>query len=87
MSDGKSQRSRSTCEAGEPTRGTLGREGERRTTEPLGGKTMETPISGTVSTKRQRIADLARETFSPRGCAMIGTASGVYWSVILCPGR
>jgi hypothetical protein len=34
---------------------------ERRITEPLGGKTMGTPISGTVSTRLQRIADLARE--------------------------
>ena len=57
MVDGKSQRSGSTGEAGEPTRGTPWREGERRITEPLRGKTMETPISGTVSTRLQRIAD------------------------------
>jgi RNA-directed DNA polymerase len=61
MIDGKSQRSGSTGEAGEPTQGTPWREGERRITEPLRGKTMETPISGTVSTRLQRIADLARE--------------------------
>jgi hypothetical protein len=56
MGDGKSQRSRSTWEAGEPTQGTPWRKGERRTTEPLRGKTMETPISGTVLTRLQRIA-------------------------------
>jgi RNA-directed DNA polymerase len=61
MEDGESQRSRSTGEAGEPTRGTPRREGERRCTEPSKGKTKETPISGKVSTKLRRIADLARE--------------------------
>src|SRR5688500_12945449 len=36
---GKSERSNSTDEAGEPTRGTPSREGERRVTEPREGTT------------------------------------------------
>ena len=62
MDDGKSERLDSTDEAGEPTRGTPQREGGRRDTGPLEGKTTGTPISDTVSTKLQRIAGLARET-------------------------
>ncbi len=50
-----------TCEAGEPTRGTLPRKGERRDTGLLEGKITETPFSDTVLTKLQRIAELARE--------------------------
>lgn len=61
MGDGKSQRSGSTWEAGEPTGGTPWREGERQGTEPPRGKTMETLISERVSTRLRRIADLARE--------------------------
>jgi len=48
-------------DAGEPTRGTPRREGKHRVTEPLKGKTAGTPVSGLVSTKLQRIAELARE--------------------------
>ena len=63
--DGKSERPHSTDEAGEPTRGTPRREGKgngRRVTELLEGKTTGTPIPETsVSTKLQRIAELARE--------------------------
>src|SRR5436309_2868824 len=59
---GKSERLDSTDEAGEPTRGTPQREGRRRDTGLLEGKTTGTPISDTVSTKLQRIAGLARET-------------------------
>jgi hypothetical protein len=59
---GKSERSHRTGEAGEPTRGTPWREGERRITELLEGKTTGTPNpETTVSTKLQRIAELARE--------------------------
>ena len=59
---GKSERSCSTCETGEPSRGTPWREGERRVTGLLEGKTTGTPIpETTVSTKLQRIAKLARE--------------------------
>ena len=47
-------------DAGEPTRGTPRREGKHRATEPLKGKTAGTPVSGLVSTKLQRIAELAR---------------------------
>jgi hypothetical protein len=59
--DGESECSDSTGEAGEPTRGTPWREGEHRVTELLEGKVTGTPISDTVSTKLQRIAELARE--------------------------
>jgi len=52
---------RSIKEAGEPTRGTPWREGEHRGTELLEGKITGTPISDTVSTRLQRIAELARE--------------------------
>jgi RNA-directed DNA polymerase len=58
---GESECSRGIEEAGEPTRGTPWREGEHRATELLEGKTTETPFSDTVSTKLQRIAELARE--------------------------
>ena len=58
---GESECPRSIEEAGEPTRGTRWREGGHRATEPLGGKTTGTPISETVSTRLQRIAELARE--------------------------
>jgi RNA-directed DNA polymerase len=58
---GESECSRSIGEAGEPTRGTPWREGEHRGTELLEGKTTGTPISDTVSTRLQRIAELARE--------------------------
>ncbi len=58
---GESECSHSTREAGEPNRGTPWREGEHRDTEPLEGKIMGTLISNTVSTKLQRIAELARE--------------------------
>jgi len=67
MVDGKSQRSGSTDEAGEPTRGTPWREGERRITEPLKGKTMETPISGTVS----------NETSADSGPGARGAGAGI----------
>lgn len=50
-----------THEAGEPTQGTPRRKGERRDTELLEGKTTETPVSDTVCTRLQRIAELARE--------------------------
>src|SRR6266581_4862755 len=59
--NGESERSHSTREAGEPTPGTPRREGERRATGLLEGTTTGTPISGTVSTRLQRIAELARE--------------------------
>jgi hypothetical protein len=58
---GKSEHFNGTEEAGEPTRGTPWREEECRGTESLEGKTMETSSSSTVSTKLQRIAELARE--------------------------
>ena len=61
MGHGESECSDSIDEAGEPTRGTPWREGEHRGTELLKGKTTGTPISGTVSTRLQRIAELARE--------------------------
>jgi len=41
--------------------GTLRREGESRDTEPLEGKMADTSGSGTISTKHQRIAELARQ--------------------------
>jgi group II intron reverse transcriptase/maturase len=50
-----------TVEPGEPTRGTPGRKGERRGTEPFEGKAAGTPIPIPVSTKLARIAELARE--------------------------
>lgn len=58
---GESECSHGIDEAGEPTRGTQGREGEHRVTEPLEGQAAETPVSDPVSTKLQRIAELARE--------------------------
>lgn len=51
-----------TCEAGEPTQGTLRREEGRRDTEPLEGKMPERLSSDPVSTKLQRIAELARQS-------------------------
>ena len=59
--DGESERLSTTGEAGEPTRGTPRREEGRRDTELLGGKTTEPLTSDTVSTRLQRIAELARE--------------------------
>ena len=59
--DGESERLSTTGEAGEPTRGTPRREEGRRDTELLEGKTTEPLTSGTVSTRLQRIAELARE--------------------------
>lgn len=58
---GESECSHSIDDAGEPTRGTLRREGEHRVTEPLEGQATGTPVSDPVSTKLQRIAELARE--------------------------
>ena len=53
---------RSTAEAGEPTRGTRGREGGAEVTEPLGGKATGTQRpAGSASTKLQRIAEKARD--------------------------
>src|SRR6516225_10047776 len=49
-----------TCEAGEPTRGTLQREGKHRDTGTFEGKMAGTSSSTTVSTKLKRIAKLAR---------------------------
>jgi group II intron reverse transcriptase/maturase len=62
MGRGESECSRSIEEAGEPTRGTPWREGGHRGTELLEGKATGTPIPDTVSTRLQRIAELARET-------------------------
>ena len=59
--DGESERLSTTGEAGEPTRGTPRREEGRRDTELLEGKTTEPLTSDTVSTRLQRIAELARE--------------------------
>jgi RNA-directed DNA polymerase len=52
---------RSTDEAGEPTRGTLRREGSTGDTGTFEGKMAETSSSTTVSTKLEQIAKLARE--------------------------
>jgi RNA-directed DNA polymerase len=57
----KSERSRSTYDAGEPTRGTPSREGERRATEPLEGKAPEQRAPISVATKLERIAMRAKE--------------------------
>ncbi len=51
----------STDEAGEPTRGTPWREGGCRVMEPLEGKMPGTPSPDPISTRRQRIAELARQ--------------------------
>jgi group II intron reverse transcriptase/maturase len=51
----------STGEAGEPTQGTRWREEGRRETELLEGKVTGTPISEDISTRLQRIAQLAKE--------------------------
>ena len=53
---------RSTAEAGEGTRPTPRREGGVGATEPLEGKMPETSGSDSVSTKLQRIAELAKAT-------------------------
>jgi RNA-directed DNA polymerase len=58
---GESECFEGTEEAGEPTRGTPRREAKHRGTELLEGKITGTPISDTVSTRLQRIAELARE--------------------------
>ncbi len=58
---GESECFSSTGEAGEPTRGTPWREREHRGTGLLEGETTGTPISDTVLTRLQRIAELARE--------------------------
>ena len=50
-----------TCEAGEPTRGTLRRERGAGVTEPLEGKMQGTPSPVSVSTRLERIAELARK--------------------------
>lgn len=59
--DGKSESASSTDEAGEPTRGTLSREGALRVTEPLEGKAPEQRAPTSVATKLERIATRARE--------------------------
>src|SRR3989442_11768539 len=59
---GESECFEGTEEAGEPTRGTPRREAKHRGTELLRGKITGTPISDTVSTRLQRIAELARES-------------------------
>jgi RNA-directed DNA polymerase len=61
MDDGKSERASSTDEAGEPSRGTLSREGARRVAEPLEGKAPEQRAPISVATKLERIAMRARE--------------------------
>ncbi len=58
--DGKSERSSSTDEAGEPTRGTPWREDERRAAEPREGTTPGHMGPENVSTKLARVAKLAR---------------------------
>src|SRR4051812_17765102 len=58
---GKSERASSTCETGEPTRGTPSREGARRATESLEGKAPELLALNSVDTKLERIATRARE--------------------------
>src|SRR6185369_8384128 len=50
-----------TGDAGEPTQGTLPREGDTGTTELLEGKMTEPLTSGSISTKLERIAKLAKE--------------------------
>lgn len=61
MDDGKSERTSSTYEAGEPSRGTPSREGVRRVAEPLEGKAPEQRAPISVATKLERIAMRARE--------------------------
>jgi RNA-directed DNA polymerase len=61
MDDGKSERASSTDEAREPTRGISSREGARRATEPLDGKTPELLAPISVATKLERIAARSRE--------------------------
>ncbi len=50
-----------TEESGEPTRGTLRRDGRAGITEPPEGKMEGTQSPETISTKQQRIAELARQ--------------------------
>jgi RNA-directed DNA polymerase len=57
----KSERRGTSDEAGEPTRGTRWSKGRRRSMEPLVGKMNEASNSVTVSTKQQRVANLARD--------------------------
>ena len=59
--DGESERLDSTGDAGEPTRGTPPREGGRRAMKPLEGKMPGTPSPEPISTRQQRIAELARQ--------------------------
>lgn len=56
----KSERLHSTCEAGEPTQGTRGREGGRRVTEPVGGKKAGQPSLSPFSTGLDWVAEVAR---------------------------
>jgi RNA-directed DNA polymerase len=58
---GESEHLDSTEEAGEPTRGTRWREEGCRETELLEGKVTGTPVSEDISTRLQRIAQLAKE--------------------------
>jgi len=53
--------SRCTNDVGEPTQGTLRREGGTGHGEPMEGKMAGKPSPGTVSTKLHRIAELARQ--------------------------
>ena len=61
MGGGESELLHSTGEAGELAKRTPWRKGRSRATELLEGKMAETPGSGSVSTRLQRIAELARE--------------------------
>ncbi|MCP4502395.1 MAG: hypothetical protein GY822_20770 [Deltaproteobacteria bacterium] len=59
MSDGKSERLHSTCEAGELTQWTQWRDGERRVKEPREGKAAIQQRSAGASTGLSRVARLA----------------------------
>jgi len=61
MGEGKSECPSSTDEAGEPTRGTLSREGGHRIMEPREGHTATIEGSRSVSSKLARVAKLARD--------------------------
>lgn len=61
MGGRKSERCVVPGKVGNSPQGTHWREGGRRGTEPLEGKTVDTSGSGAVSTKLQRIAKLARQ--------------------------
>src|ERR1700691_4045022 len=60
-SDGVSECRSSTDDAGEPSRGTLPREGRHRSTELLEGTMTRTPGFATISPKVQQVAQAARE--------------------------